>query len=374
MHTWIRNPSELQAAVERLRAGAVMALDSESDSLHHHVEKVCLLQLAAESGEAYLVDPLAFRDLSALGPLLADPGLVKVLHGADYDVTTLKRDFGFTFDGLFDTMIAARFLGRSEIGLQALAAKELAVTIDKGSQRDDWSRRPLTPRQEHYAAEDVRHLHVLRSRLEAELRLAGRLDWVLEECAAVAALPAAERRRDADAFLRVKGAARLPRRAQAVLREIYAWRETQALESDVPAFKLMGNEALLALAQAKPADEAALLATRGLSPRVRGRAGELLDVLRRAQELPPEAWPTPARKERPVLKPAEQKRIERLRAWRAEEAARLSLEISVVLPQRLIDRLVERAPHSLPELRQVEGLRAWRVEAFGQALLERLAG
>jgi ribonuclease D len=368
-HSWIRSPDDLQAAIPCLRAGAMIALDSESDSLHHHVEKVCLVQLAAESGEVFLLDPLAFRDLSALAPLIADPGLVKVLHGADYDVTTLKRDFGFTFAGLFDTMIAARFLGRAEIGLQALAAHELGVTLDKGSQRDDWSRRPLTPLQETYAAADVRHLFVLRARLMAELEKLGRLSWVLEECAVVAGLPAAERRRDADAFLRVKGAARLAPRLQAIVRELHSWRETLAEESDVPAFKLLGNETLLALGQTPPKELADLRTVRGLSPRVRAKSDELLAVVRRAQALPPEAWPVPKRPERSVLPPEVQKRIERLRTWRATEAQRLGVELAVVLPQRLIDRLAEAAPRSLDDLRQVEGLRTWRVEALGQELL-----
>jgi len=372
-HSWLRSPADLEAAIPSLRSGATIALDSESDSLHHHIEKVCLVQLAAESGDVFLLDPLAFRDLSALAPLMADPAVVKVLHGADYDVTTLKRDFGFTFAGLFDTMIAARFLGRPEIGLQALAAHELGVTMDKGSQRDDWSRRPLTPRQETYAAEDVRHLFVLRARLAAELEKLGRLAWVLEECAAVAALPPAERRRDAEAFLRVKGAARLAPRLQAIVRELHTWRETLAEESDVPAFKLLGNETLLALAQAPPKDLADLRTVRGLSPRVRAKGEDLLAVVRRAQALPADAWPVAKRPVRPVLPPDVQKRIERLRAWRATESERLKVELAVVLPQRLIDRLAEAAPRSLEALRAVEGLRTWRVDAFGPELLRLMA-
>ena len=102
-------------------------------------------------------------------PRLADERLVKVLHGADYDVTTLKRDFGFRFASLFDTMIAARLLGRSELGLVAVARDELGVTLTKTNQKDDWSRRPLTPQQEAYALADVVHLVALRERLAERL-------------------------------------------------------------------------------------------------------------------------------------------------------------------------------------------------------------
>jgi ribonuclease D len=141
---WVRTPEALVALARTLEGCRAIGLDTESDSLYHHFDKVCLLQLATDRGEAVLVDTLAVRDLSPLAPALADPALVKVLHGADYDVSTLKRDFGFAFASLFDTMIAARLLGKSEVGLAALARDELGVVLSKDSQKDDWSRRPLT--------------------------------------------------------------------------------------------------------------------------------------------------------------------------------------------------------------------------------------
>jgi ribonuclease D len=126
---WIRTSEALAEFARSLAGCRSIGVDTESDSLHHHFDKVCLVQIATDRGEAILVDTLAVRDLSPLGPALADPGLVKILHGADYDVTTLKRDFGFTFASLFDTMIAARFLGMPEIGLAAVAQAELGVTL-----------------------------------------------------------------------------------------------------------------------------------------------------------------------------------------------------------------------------------------------------
>ena len=367
---WVRTKEELVRLSESLAGASALALDTESDSLHHHVEKVCLIQLATERGEACLVDPLALHDLSALAPIMADPGVAKVLHGADYDVTTLKRDFGFRFAGLFDTMIAARFLGRPQVGLQAVAQAELGVTLSKESQRDDWSRRPLTRTQEQYALADVSHLLLLQARLAGELRQLGRLSWVEEESDAVAALEPARRGRDPEAYQKVKGARRLARRQLAVLREVHLWREELAEATDVPAFKLLSSEAILDIAARAPRTAAELAPVRGLSPRVRGRSEQLLAAVGRAMdrpeaELPVISPPLP----RPVVSEAVRKRIERLRAWRTQAAARLAVDISVVLPQRLLERLAQAAPRDVDALREIEGFRRWRVEAFGPELL-----
>jgi ribonuclease D len=366
---WIRTPEALAGLARSLGGCRAIGLDTESDSLYHHFEKVCLMQIATDRGEAFLVDTLEVRDLSPLSPLMSDAGLVKVLHGADYDVTTLKRDFGFSFAALFDTMIAARLLGRSEIGLVAVARDELGVTLTKDSQKDDWSRRPLTPKQEAYALADVRHLVGLRDRLSAKLQAAGRLSWLEEECEAVAALEPATRNRGPEAWLDVKGARRLAPRSLAALRELHAWRERLAEETDTPAFKILGNEALLRLAELRPGDAAGLQAVPGVSPRLSRQAGALLAAVRRAEELPEVELPRLVRSPRPVVPDAVLRRVDRLKAWRTRKAAELGVDVSVVLPQRLIDRLAQSAPLDATGMAAVEGLRRWRIEAFDGDLL-----
>jgi ribonuclease D len=366
---WIRSPEALAGLACKLQSCRAIALDTESDSLYHHFAKVCLVQLATGEGEAFLVDTLELRELSALGPVLADAGIVKVLHGADYDVTTLKRDFGFQFRSLFDTMIAARLLGRTELGLAAVARSELGVTLSKENQKDDWSRRPLTPQQEAYAAADVLHLVPIRDRLEAQLAAVGRLEWLREECDSVAALEPAARKSDPEAYLAIRGARRLPPRALAALRELHAWRERRAEQTDTPTFRVLGNETLLRLAEERPTD---LRGLPGLPQRLLREPGELLAALRRAEALPDDALPVPVRVPRPVVPDDVVRRGDRLKAWRRTKAAELRLDVSVVLPQRLIDRVASAAPRDLGALQQVEGLRRWRIEAFGRDLLAAL--
>jgi ribonuclease D len=366
---WIRTPEALCELARSLEGCRAIGLDTESDSLYHHFEKVCLVQVATDRGDACLVDTLALRDLSPLAPAMADHRLVKVLHGADYDVTTLKRDIGFSFASIFDTMIAARLLGKREIGLAAVARDELGVTLTKTNQKDDWSRRPLTPAQETYALADVVHLGALRERLEAQLVAAGRLAWLNEECEAVAALDPVARRRDPEAYLALKGAKRLAPRSLAALRELHGWRERRAEETDTPPFKILGNESLMRLAEVRPKDTAGLGTVPGVLPRLRRHAGDLLAAVRRAEELPENELPRVVRSPRPVVPDVVLQRVERLKAWRVGKAAELVVEVSVVLPQRLIDRLAEAAPKDAAGLAGVDGLRRWRAEAFGEELL-----
>ncbi len=373
VNAWIRTPRELEDWLASLAGCRALALDTESDSLYHHVEKVCLIQVAPAGGEGRLIDPLfpelVQAGLGALAPLLADPAVTKVLHGADYDVSTLKRDFGFSFAGLFDTMLAARFLGRAELGLAAVARAELGVELTKGGQKDDWSRRPLTTRQEQYALADVQHLGELHDRLRAALEQAGRLAWVLEECDAVAQVPAARRRKSDDAYLDLKGASRLPRRALAVLRELFAWREARAEVTNIPPFKIAQNELLLALAVAAPTTPAALAAVPGARHLTRD-VPALLQGIARAQALPEAELPrVPAPSHGPRMSDAVRKRIEALRALRTKVARRLELDISVVLPQRLIDRIAEVAPKTLDALAEIDGVRRWRTEILGEEVL-----
>jgi ribonuclease D len=171
----------------------------------------------------------------------------------------------------------------------------------------------------------------------------------------------------------VKGMRRLSRREQAVLREIYGWRESLAETTDVPAFKLFSSDALIDMAGRAPRTAPELAQVRGLSPLVRSRGEELLDAIGRALELPEAELPRVSpRPPRPVLSEAVRKRIESLRAWRTKTAAGLAVDVSVVLPQRLLERLAEAAPREAEALREIEGLRRWRLEAFGGELIAAL--
>jgi ribonuclease D len=368
---WIRTPADMGRLAEDLLAVRAIAIDTEADSLHHYPGKLCLVQVATDAGGAHLVDPLALPDLSALGPALAAPGIVKIFHAADNDLGYLKRHRDFVVVNVFDTSIAARFLGVTSLGLDVLLKTYLGVDSGKSRQKDDWSRRPLTPEQETYALNDVVHLFPLRDRLTEELIARGRLAWLEEECAALAAASVPPRISDPDAYLGLKGTKDLDRRGLAVLRELYRERERLALEMDRPPFMILGHDTLVTLAARRPTDVAGLLEIPGCTPRFERRFGAaVLGAISRGLAVPEEDLPVRTSKPRPNVPGAVRRRIEALRAWRTKAAAALGLDPGFFFPQRLIDRLAAAPPADLDALARTEGVHRWRAEVAGAEILE----
>lgn len=332
------------------------------------------MQLADRVGRAWLVDPLAIPDLAPLGPVLAPGGALVVMHAGDNDLVHLKRRHRFVFGRIFDTSIAARFLGRRALGLEVLLREELGVELPPSRQKDDWSVRPLTEAQERYAVADVIHLLPLKDRLVEALDRAGRRAWAEEECAALAAEPASEREEDPHAWARLKGARDLGPRGLAILESLYGLREELALAADRPPFKIVGDATLVAIAARAPESIADLGAVPGCTPRVVGRWGErILGAVAKALALPEEALPALPRSPRPpMVEGAVRRRIEALRRWRETAAPRWGLEPGVLLPNRLIRVIAEAGPRDPAALARLDGVRRWRVEALGAEVLAAL--
>jgi ribonuclease D len=367
---WIRTPGELAALAARLQAAGEIALDTEGDSLHHYPERLALVQVAIRTGEAWLVDPLALPVLTPLLEVLANPGTLTVLHAGDNDLAHLKRRYGARVAGIFDTSIAARYLGGRALGLDVLLGQYLEVTLPPSRQRDDWSARPLTPSQEAYALADVQHLFALKDRLAEELRLVGRLAWVEEECAALAALPVTDRPPDPEAYARLKGARELTPRGLAIVRALVLVRERLARAADRPPFKVFAEDLIVRLAANPPADEAALAGMLGATPRLVARWGsDILAAIAAAQSEPEEELPRLERRPAPRIPRDVIRRAEALRGWREGAATRFGLDAGVLLPNRLIQAIAEADPTSAAALAEVEGIRRWRVEAFGAELV-----
>jgi ribonuclease D len=367
----VADSASLARLVDDLAAfpGAALALDTEADSFHHYFEKVCLLQLARD-GTAWLVDPLAGLDLGPLLATLAERRLL--LHGADYDLRLLSRGHGFRPREIFDTMLAAQLLGLPEIGLAALLASRLGVTLDKSSQRADWSRRPLAPALVAYAAADVLHLHALVASLEADLVARGRLAWHAEECARLLAQDLSPAPDDPETDWRIKGSNALAPRERAFLRELWKAREERARALDLPPFRVLHNEALLALARRAAGGESnlAVLFPRPVPPPFAARLREALDA---AHALPASAWPPPRRGETVRPEPALEKAVNALKARRDAVAARLGIDPGVLASRgTLVDvaraELAARRPLPPDDLVAATGLSRWKADLLSDGV------
>jgi len=363
-YEWVETENDLERVSRRLSGSAALAVDTEADSFYHYFHKCCLIQIC-DGETVYLIDPLALKRLPSLGEALGSQGSVKILHAAEQDVLYLRRDFGFHLEPLFDTMIAAQLLGKTSIGLASLLLVYFGVKLDKGSQRDDWSRRPLTERQKTYAGDDVRHLIGLRDALRSELEALGRLPWAEEEFGLVARRAWEPRVFDPEMFWSIKGARDLSPREAAILRELYAMRDRRAVEADLSPFRIVSDEALQALAKKKPSLISELAGIRGITPLVRRRLGnDMLAAVSAGMVVPDGDLPAPprgrARANRRTT--AFQARLERLLEWRGLRAAELRLDPGVLFPQTTLEALAAAGPSALESPGEIPGLRLWRLE------------
>jgi len=364
----ITGADHLARLVERLARERRIGFDTEAASFHRYVDRIYLIQVSSET-ETALVDPLALADLAPLGELLAREELEVVFHDADYDLRAMDRDFGFRARRVFDTRIAAQLLGEPAVGLAALLLQYFGVHMDKKLQRADWSIRPLTPEMVRYAAEDTRYLPRLRDVLADRLRAAGRLGWAEEEFARLESLRWTAPPPD-DGYLRLKGAKALPRRAQAVLRAVHAWREEAARALDRAPFRVLPNDAVLAVARAVPQSTAELHAVAGLPGSLARRYGdELLAAVRAGLEAPAATRPARERTERIRPDAAQEARFERLKRLRNRRAEELDLQPGVVCPNGALALIARAAPASADALREVPDLRRWQLEALGPAAI-----
>ena len=270
-------------------------------------------------------------------------------------------------------MLAARFLGVRELGLDRLLLKYLDIQPVRSQQKTDWARRPLTTAQEHYAAEDVRHLIELRDRVLADLRAMGRDTWLEEECEALAALQVPERPSEEDGYRRIRGASRLlprgPGRAPRSLppaRDVGTRGAPAAVQGPEPGDVDRAGRAPASRSGGSRRNP-------GTEPSARGALwrGPPGHVARGLTERLPESPRTP-RTARPAVTAASRQRAEALRKWRTEASEVSGLDPGVLLPQRLIDALALDPPTDLAALQSVPGLRRWRVDAFGPAILATL--
>lgn len=318
-----------------------LAFDTESNGFYAYREKVCLIQISSPV-EDYIVDPIAFKDISALGPLFANPKIEKLFHAAEYDVLCLKRDYGFKFSNLYDTMIAARAMGVKELGLAAAIERHFGIVVSKKLQRADWGKRPLTQEMIRYAQGDTHFLIRLADIQRKQLIEMKRYDDAREAFRELEELEPNVKTFDPEGFWKLLGRQDIGPKPAAALREIWLYREQQSESRDRAPFRVMPEDLMVKIAEAMPESREALAAVKGMSPYILERFGSgLLACIERGRAA--ETPIRPAQPERRRMPDAEWKLFEALRAWRKERAEKDGVEPVVILSSESMRQIANHA-------------------------------
>ncbi len=362
---WIADPSAMNTMLADLRAQPMIAVDTESNSLYAYHERVCLIQFSTPERD-YLLDPLALDDLSPLGRIFAAKEIEKIFHAAEYDIICLKRDYHFIFNNIFDTMHAARVLGRKEVGLAGILASEFGITIEKRYQRANWGERPLSPAMLAYARIDTHYLINLRNRLREDLIRNGLLELAVEDFVRLTKVSAPESENDNLSCWRLIGRNSLSPERCAVLQALIEYRDAQARRANLPHFKVLSNQALIEIAQACPSTPTELASVPHLSARQRERhARGLLQAVSQGLLNKPPSRPVNHRPDDAVLA-----RLDRLKSWRKATARNLKVESDVVLPRDIAEQIAFANPSTLDTLEAVMKTTPWRFRQYGRQILE----
>jgi len=348
---WIDRDDELPALARALESQAWIGVDTEFLRERTFFPKLCLLQLAA-GGQIWCVDTLRIGSLEPLMPALTAPAARKIIHAARQDLEAVYLSAKRVMSPVFDTQIAAGCIGlKPQVGYAELVKTLLDVTVPKGQTRTDWSKRPLTPAQLEYAADDVLYLGDVAESLSVRLRELGREHWAREDCAALEDKQLYEPD-PAQAWIRLRGLAQLAPASRARAKTIAIWREAQARIRDLPRAWLLSDAAIFSIAEGGPPPLNDSLAA-SLSGALEGAANEMRD-----EEPTQDARPTPEQKAV----------IERLGKIVDARAAELNISAEVLAPRGELKALAMGTRAGA--LRDSHALTGWRREEIGARLLE----
>jgi ribonuclease D len=371
-YQFITTDADLSRALDKLMQQKIVAVDLEGDSMFHFTERICLIQMATPTFNI-VIDPLALSRPAALAPLFANRDIQKIFHGADYDIRSLYRDFNIEVHHLFDTQIAAMFLGEVKTGLDALLRDRLGIGLDKRFQKKDWSQRPLPTDMVSYAIQDAVYLLPLADRLKAEIEALGRQSWVTEECRLLSHVRPAEND-DAPLYLKFRGAGRLKPRNLAVLEALLQWRQQVAEKKDRPPFKVVGNATLMALSVHRPASHQDIEKLIPIKPRqLHMYADDWIMAIQQAQSLATADLPHYPRKVIPKTPPLIAPRMRAIKKWRDQTARHLGIDAPVLMNKAMMTAVASDNPGDLPALARIPLLRRWQIQYFGQDMLAALA-
>jgi len=363
--TLITKQADLGRVVEKLRTQPIVAVDTESNSLFAYREQVCLIQFSIP-GIDYLVDPLVLEDISALGKIFSNPKIEKVFHAAEYDLLTLQRDFGFSFKNLFDTMAAARILGRKQVGLGSLLKDEFGVELEKKYQRANWGKRPLPKPMLEYASLDTHYLIRLRNLLAAALEKKKRWPIAKEDFSRLTQVNGKPPEPHGVDVWRVSGVYDLKPQQVTILKYLAEYREERAKSLDRPLFKVIGDRTLVAIAEKSPKTIEELSELPGMTPgQVRRHGKAMLQAVSEGKNDAPTRRPRNNYIDDRIIN-----LIEALRNWRKQKARKIGVESDIVLPRDVLEKISHAMPESKEALADLMKDVPWRFQEYGDQIFQ----
>ena len=349
---------QLATVCARIRGAGWIALDTEFMRERTYYAKLCLVQIASADC-VWLVDPLAV-DIGPLIDAIYDDNLLKVLHSARQDLELMYDLRGAPPAAVFDTQIAAGFLGYDDqIGYANLVEKITGVRLDKTQTRTNWAARPLSAEQLLYASADVTHLRTIYEELHARLAAQGRLAWAQEECAKLSR-PALYANPLESVHLRIKQGHAFTPAVQTRLRALAMRREELARARDLPRSWVLRDTDLIALAIHAPRDESELAAHDALKALPRTWMPEFLPLLHASAPVAA-AWPAAA-----ILSTAQQRQLSALTGIVRRCAADTGISAALLATRKDLEGLVLGR-------RDLPVLQGWRHEVVGAALIAALS-
>lgn len=373
---WVERDDDFEDCLNEWLDAEVLAIDTEGDNYYTYTPSICLIQIATPS-DIYLVDTLSVspQKIQLLAPILEDPYVTKVLHGADNDLAMFFNQYNIRINPLFDTIWAARFLNHPKRGLGDLLDRYFSVQTSKKFQRYDWRTRPLDPEAEDYAILDVDYLLELHCILREELEHKGRLDAAIEESEQLTLRDFTRKSFDPQGFRRIKGSKQLTPQQLGVLYALYMWRHERCLQTNRAAFLLLDNPALIELSRRQPKTMRELRTLRMVSHRQTRQMGtELLSVIRQGRHQSAPSRPRPSRKKRKTLTLKEQEAqaelYDQLREWRSQTSEKQEFEIDLVATNATLQSIAYERPQTPEELASIPGMLPWRCKRFTEQLLD----
>ena len=370
-YQFIESESELQNICADLLKEKIIGVDLEADSMYCFKEKICLIQIATDR-QAFLIDPFKIKEISPFLKILETKEIIKIFHGADFDIRSFDRDYKTRVNNLFDTEIACRFLGIKERGLAALLKRNFNIDADKKYQKADWSKRPFDKGMIEYSIMDVAYLTKLYKIILQKLENKGRFSWAKEEFE-IQEQVRYKNNHSSPLFKKFKGAGKIDVRSLAVLENLLQLRMQIAQKKDQPLFKIISNASLMTLSMEKPETIEQILRIKALSKRQVEMYGSFcVQAITKAMELEDEQLPIYPRIKRPKRDFKVENRITKLKKMREQLSIFIGIEPGFLLNNALISSIALQKPANPAQLLNIEHVRNWQVENIGEEIFAAL--